>query len=231
LKEFRMKNKFKTKMNGYGVLLVGLLFSANTFALDAPAALVPPGLGKFDQFYVVYVSSAGIAGNSTAVQLDTFATTSAALDPDTASIAGWKTLYAHDDASITTTTAFTGGLLFPIYTTLGVLVANNRADMFDGTLIAAINNDEAGAVVGGVDVWTGFDSSGVTKTVNEDTLGGTDTSTDGCTAGINNSSTATWADNGVTDPLNSCAALNRVYIISPILTVPFTGVPASAAQW
>jgi hypothetical protein len=109
----------------------------------------------------------------------------------------------------------------PIYTSTGVLVANNRADMLDGTLIASIGFDEDGNVPANIHVYTGLTSSGNIAVA---ALG--DGQGSGAQFGLNNSTTGTWAESALAD------VSRHLYVLSPLLTTPTPTVgSASPHEW
>lgn len=106
--------------------------------------------------------------------------------------------------------------------------------MTDGTLDAAIEYDETGVSVGVADVYTGTTAAGLAiDGVDNDTLGGIDTNTNGCVGGVANSTTGTFLFNGLLSDGggNGCTDTERLYAVSPILTVAAVGVPSSISQW
>lgn len=205
------------------------IFAMNSAALDAPAGLVPAGLSPGDTFFVIYASDNLVNGAQTSATYIGYAATSATSGSKTNTIAGWTTLFAHDDGTITTTSAFGGVTNRPIYNTVGTKVADDRADLFDNTLDAAIGFDEDGDAVA-ASIWTGFFHDGSALNVGDDTLGGADGVNDGCATGSSSSATGAWALNALSGGAGCAGATFGLYVLSPLLTVPTPIVGSSSPQ-
>lgn len=211
-----------------------LLLSPLVNALDAPAGLVPAGLTPGDQFYIIFVTSTTTAGNSTVAQFNAAVDAAGNLDTGTAPLT-WQAILAHDDGTVQALSLF-ADTSKPIYNTNGDKVADNYIDFTDGTLDAAIEYDETGVSVGVADVYTGTTAAGLAiDGVDNDTLGGIDTNTNGCAGGVANSTTGTFLFNGLLSDGggggNGCTDTERLYAVSPLLTVAAVSVPSSISQW
>ncbi|MFA7555998.1 MAG: hypothetical protein WCY88_17270 [Spongiibacteraceae bacterium] len=209
-------------------------FAASTFilganiasALDAPAGLVPAGLVPGDTFYIIFASSNTLNGAQTSATYIAHAANAAALGTDTSTIAGWTTLYGHDDSTLVTTSAFTATDR-PIYNTNADLVASDRATLFSNSQSNAIGYDESGNV-NAANIWTGFNFTGSSTGIGDDSLGGNDALSDGCLAGNAAQTDNKWAASVLAGG-NGCAGANLgLYILSPLLTVP-TPISGSAS--
>jgi hypothetical protein len=225
-------------------LISALCFSKLAMAVVAPAGLVPAGLSPGDTFFVIFTTSTTINAcyDLDPTNIDTLATNAAAAGTQTNGVTGWKALYIHQAngaGPIVNTVQASGAwgnvTNRPIYTTAGVLVANSRDDMFDGTsngnngatgtdLLAPIDLDESGNVAPQY-VYTGFDELGMPATANGDGTGvnaklGTNLGT-GCRVGESPQVRRRWADSTM------AADARSVYVLSPLLEVP-GAVPSSA---
>jgi hypothetical protein len=218
----RILKRFKNAM----ILTPLLLLSPLVNALDAPAGLVPAGLTPGDEFYIIFVTSTTTAGNSTVAQFNAAADAAGNLDTDTAPLT-WMAIVGHDTAAnitdVQSASLFAADNTQPIYNTNGDKVADTYIDFTDGTLDAAIEYDETGASVGAADVYTGLTAAGNALNIGNDTLGGGDSSNDGCSGGVANSTTGTFLFNGrLSDGGgggNGCTDTERLYAVSALLTV------------
>ncbi|WP_339904293.1 hypothetical protein [Pseudomonas guineae] len=188
--------------------------STTTQALDAPAALVPAGLTPGQTFYVVFVSSGTIAGNSSSVALAAFGQTQANNNIETAKITGWKTLFGHDDG--TTSTTIHTAVSAPFYRPDGTRISTSSATFWAVTHESVINRSEDLSTHTG-NIWTGFASNGTRANPNDDTLGGNDFASDGCLVGLH--VVNQWSAGALTGGIG-CTASYSTYVISPLLTVP-----------
>lgn len=178
----------------------------------------------------------------TPATMDQFAIDSAASGSLTSGVTGWKALYVHQQvhfngvvldtptgvtSNIGAETAFQNNISSPIYNLEGELVANNRADLFDGSIENAIKYDENGDAISGF-AFTGFDEFG--NGANNDpsaptplyTLGHGGT---GCAVGRTTSTNKGWAALGNSNNSRS------IYIISPVLTVPLPTPAITSATY
>lgn len=204
-----------------------LLQSTVSQSLDAPPALVPPDLSPGDTFFIVFAGSDTLDGTQTSATYAAYAALVAANNPDTASINGWTTLFGHDDATLVTTSAFGGDTSSPIYNTNGDRVADNRAGFFSNSQSSAIAYDETGTANAN-DIWTGFQSTGASVGIGDDSLGGNDSLNDGCLAGDPTVTTGQWATNTLEGGAGCAGASLGLYVLSPLLTVPGSAVPVPA---
>ncbi len=135
---------------------------AHSSAHAAPITL-PTGLNVGDQYRLVFVtrfattaSSTNIADYNTFVQAAADASSLSALGATWTAIGSTATVDARDNTN--TNPASTGVV---IYNLNDQLVASNNADLWDGTISAAINFDETGMTGLASDPFTGTTSSGV----------------------------------------------------------------------
>lgn len=196
-----------------------LFFSQLSNALDAPPGLIPPDLNPGDEFYIIFAGSDTVDGTQPAAIYVNYAATVKANAPDTDQIDGWTTLFGHDDATLVTLSALGADTSQPIYNTHGDRVADNRAGLFSNALNAAIGYDESGTPLN-ANIWTGFNFTGSSTGIGDDSLGGNDFLTDGCLAGNSGETNSRWAASILAGG-NGCAGANLgLYVISPLLTVP-----------
>lgn len=190
----------------------------SALAVDAPAGLVPPGLAAGDTFYIVFASSYTLDGNKSSAVYAGAAAIAAANGVDTAKITGWVTLFGHDDSTLSTMSAFSTTDR-PIYNTNGDKVADDRTKFYSNSLDNPIGYDEQGAVAPAI-IWTGFNYTGTSTGVGDDSLGGNDSLNDGCLAGMSSATDRNWATSMLAGG-NGCAGANLgLYVLSPLLTVP-----------
>lgn len=215
---------------GRVILALSFIFSASLQALDAPAVLQPAGLTPGDTFFVIFVTSGQQNYNryANSAAIDTDGVNSAAGGTKTSGVVGWRSLYAFETNlgagtlnTMDAAEAWGNVTDRPIYTSTGVLVANNRADMLDNTLIAAIGFDENGNAPTNTQVYTGFTSTGA---IDAAALGNNLGS--GALFGLNTSVTGTWAQSALAD------VDRHLYVLSPLLTTPApTPASASPQEW
>lgn len=186
--------------------------------VDAPAALQPGDLSPGDTFFIIFVTSGQVNYNqaTTSAAIDTDGVNAAAAGTETSGVVGWRSLYAFETSAgagtlntMDSAEAWGNVTDRPIYTTTRVRVANNRADMLDGTLLAAVGFDENGATPVNREVFTGLTSVGA---IDVDALG-TNLLT-GSASGRNDSTTGTWLENTNAD------VPRHLYVLSPLLVIP-----------
>ena len=132
----------------------------------AHAALATPsGLSPGDQFYWVFITSAGSIATSTDISAyNTFVDNEAAAeDAWTAEVAGdWKAIgsTADDDARDNV-----GTIIHPIYDLNGNMIAMDGSDLWDGSIAYPIGTTQYGTTSGSsAHVWTGTQSNGTVAT-------------------------------------------------------------------
>lgn len=213
-----------------------LLSTSTSHALDAPTAMVPAGLIPGDQFYIMFITSTTIAGNTTVAAYNAHVNAAADLSgvkgTDDPTIT-WSAWLGHDDSTEQTASLFAADNTKPIYNLGDGMLANDYADLTDGTVAVAIEYDESGATLFD-DVWTGTSQNGGFPGVGDDTLGGTDGGNDGCAFG--HSASLNQSFFAGLNPFVGCTPLVHMYAVSPLLTVPAAppapvGVPSSPATW
>ncbi len=145
-------------------LSVAVVILATVGAQDACAQTTIPITDA--PYRLVFVTSGTRdATSSDIADYNSFVNTQAgSLVPTTTwtAIASTPTVDARDNTSTNTSTDGTG---VPIYNLNGQLVANDYADLWDGTINAAINYTQDGTVRPGtlVSVWTGSETDGTEK--------------------------------------------------------------------
>lgn len=212
----------------FTLVFAALLCSQFTSALDAPSGLIPPGLNPGDQFYIIFAGSDTVDGAQSSAVYASYAATVKANDPDTAAIAGWTTLFGHDDSSLVTQSAFSDTSQ-PIYNTNGDKVADNAAELFSTSLDSAIGYDESG-VANSAYIWTGYNFTGGPTGIGDDSLGGNDSLTDGCLAGTADEDDNRWAASVLAGGAGCDGANLGLYVLSPLLTVPAPVVSIGAGS-
>lgn len=137
--------------------IVGLvaLLAGSVPALASSVLTVPPGLSPGDEYRLVFVTSA--TGDTTSSSISTYNTFvdsygDAVVDSDWKVIGSTHSVDAVDNVGTSSSVG--------IYRLDGTLVATGLDDLFDGSLLAAINIDETGATRN-TNVWTGSSTSGV----------------------------------------------------------------------
>jgi hypothetical protein len=143
------------------VLLVGNVLAATL-----------PNLDRGSPFRYVFVTSGTRDATSTNISdYNIFVNNAASAGNETSDIPGtWAAIGSTASISARTNTATTSTVGVPIYRLDGELVANNYADLWDGSIANYINVDENGTVIESIElgplVWTGSNSDGSTKSSN-----------------------------------------------------------------
>ena len=186
-----------------------------TPALSAPIT-TPQGLSPGAQYRLAFVtSSATTAGSGTIGDYNAFVTTVAntqaalvALATTWTAIGSTSTVDARDNTG--TNPAGTG---VPIFLLDGASkIADNNADLWDGTIAHALNVTEAGNTLSGVSAWTGTTSAGIKQSTGNARYLGNGAVIAGSTSATNGGwMLANGFDNVSPNPL---------YAISGLLTVP-----------
>jgi hypothetical protein len=172
------------------------------------AITTPAGLSPGDQFRMVFVTSdtrtatSGVHSDyDSRVQALAAASVNATYN---GSPVTWKALASTFDGEFANSIVLPASTV-PIYRVDGVKVATGGADLWDGTILAAINKDEDGTPRSG-SVWTGSDASGNgirPLGINMPRFGDAD------------STTAEWMDDGQVLSSQGYA----IYAVSDVLTV------------
>ncbi len=153
----------------------------------------------------VFLSSQSFAGDSLP-GLDGADTRCTRAANDQGQTGTW-TAWLSDNTANAVDRIFDGGV--PYQTLDGTVVANNLADLTDGTLAAAIVIDEMGNTVGSdFQVWSATDPDGIYR--GQGTCVNWADSTPGLDAGIGiaGQTDATWTKEGGSNP---CDTFNRLY--------------------
>ena len=202
----------KTKITS---LILASLFGA-TIASQAAVITMPTGLSAGDQYRLVFVTSTTIAATSTDIATyNTFVNDLATLE-GLNYIAGQTTTWtaigstATDNARDNTSTTGAGTGIGIYLLDGATLIANNYADLWDGSIDNLLNIDEQGNFNPTTFTWTGTGSSGTAQSAL-----GTATPTWGnpiftSSRWINRLSGATWPNTNE----------YSMYAISGVLTVP-----------
>lgn len=128
------------------VILVALLDKSSL------AAVLPPIDGFSGSYRVAFVTSA--IGNATSTEISTYndfvqsvadSSSSEDLRDATFRVLGSTSAVSARENSLTRESDPLAGL--PIYNTRGLRVANSSADLWDGSILTAINSDESGVVL------------------------------------------------------------------------------------
>lgn len=195
-------------------------------SLPATPITTPPGLNPGDHYRLAFVtSSATTAFSGTIGDYNTFVTGVAngqsalvALGTTWTAIASTSAVDARDNTG--TNPSSTG---VPIYLLDGSKIANDNADLWDGTLLHALNVTESGGTLSGILPWTGTNSSGLKGTGTAGPLGG-----DPIAAGLTSATNSQWIVAGGYDPFGPNP--NPMYAISGVLTVPNPAVPPTITK-
>ena len=219
------------------VALVALVVAGLTpLAASAGAIRVPTDLNPGDQYRLAYVSAGSVWATSSNIstydaQLQLIANSYAALAGLTWQVIGSTTAVSARDH---TGTAPANGLGVPIYLLNDTRLADNYADLWDGSIQRPLNVTENGTMVSladGYEVWTGTAADGSQRTGYE--LGNTNkhgSPTAGSGIGYSQNSNYTWIS-GSTDShtIGSCTPIclrdHYIYALSSVLSVPGTPVP------
>lgn len=188
-------------------------------ALDAPPELIPADLSPGDQFYIVFAGSDTLDGAQSSAAYAAYAATVKANNLITDSIAGWTTLFGHDDSTLVTTSAFGSNTAQPVYNINGDRVADNMGNFFSDSQVNAVGYDESG-VATSANIWTGFNFNGSSVGIGDDSLGGNDSLNDGCVAGNADQTNSQWAASVLVGGAGCAGVSLGLYVLSPLLTVP-----------
>ena len=195
------------------VLLASLLLiPISGLALDAPASLVPAGVGPGSQFYLIFTTSSSYDAAST--NMSTYDNTVNAEAQSGSSLPGvgsltWKALGA--TSAVDQCKPFID-LTKPVYTVTKVLVSSTATAMFLGggtSLSNAPGVGPNGTTVNQNGAWTGCNTAGSPDTGNEL---GTATPRRGAPLQTN----FFWISIGSSGSVNQF----KLYAVSPLLTAP-----------
>jgi hypothetical protein len=214
-----------------GIVCAGVaLATLGTSAAQAALVVVPPGLNPGDQYRLVFVTAGTRNATSSDINdYNTFVTnqvtgsalatqlTTAGFNPNTIT---WKAIGSTSATSAKVNTGTDGTQPdVPIYLINGNKVANNNADLWDGSIQTAINITQNDSAAGFPQVFTGT----ITNGTNQETttvLG----SSGGNVLYGNNGDTETnlW----IWDDQTDSALEQSFYGMSGVLTVPGNQPPA-----
>lgn len=233
--EVRMQDAYRTKTATLQIVVGGQM-SGELGRLDLaangginPATGSPWQLG--DSYRLVFVSSAGTTAQSTNLSTyDSFVQTLASAEG--LADGNWKVIGSsstQDARDHTATNPDTDGVAEAVMLIDGsTVIANNYADMWDGSIDAKINMNEKG--VGGISasVFTGTFWDG-TKESDGRYLGGSAESPPKTTTGHSDKTATYW----VRDFNSNASDSKRVYAISKVLQVvgSFPPLPAAYDDW
>jgi hypothetical protein len=215
--------------------LIGLsLVCLSMSSQPAIAAIVtvPTGLNPGDTYYLAFVTAGTIAGTSTDIaDYNAFAQSQAAgagLNNISGSPVTWKAAVSTPTVSAVSNLGLGAS---PIYRINNTLIATGASDLWDGSLLAALNVDQNDQSYsgGGAAAWTGSNANGTPYLTYQL---GTTTPIIGAVSSTSN----TWM------VVNAVAAANtnRVYAFSSPLVVPvpepsttamLTAAVGSIAAW
>lgn len=145
-------------------LLFSFMFALAPLAAVAVPITVPAGLHAGDHYRLVFVTSTVTSGNSTNIaDYNAFVTNVAHSVPELAALPTiWHAVASTaDEWAVNNTGTAPGDINAPTYTTGGALVATSNADLWDGTLVNGIGEDETGNLLRPIPlVWTGTIGNG-----------------------------------------------------------------------
>lgn len=189
------------------------------FCCSADAGMISdPGLVNGERFRVIYVTPHAItATSSSRSTYDDFVTARGQnLEWQGSSVQGWNALAFFGDGTSMADVIDEAGEDVPFYRPDGELIANNKADLLDGSIRAGISINNSLNDVGLQNVWTGQTAGSL---FNNNTLVGSDAMT---FFGRTTATNSRWAQYGRT----SDAAGLRLYGVSEVLQVgSATAVP------
>jgi hypothetical protein len=205
------------RYSGIRLLAFGTLVLVTTSSVAAPVTL-PPDLNPGEPYRLVFVTSTTRDATSSNIgNYNAFVSSVAASVPELAALGtNWRAIAstASVDARDNTNTNPNTSTGVPIYNLAGLRVADNYADLWNGTLDAAILYDESG-IQASQPVWTGSESDGTAH------LGGLG---DGSFAafGLSFTTNFTW----MFEESQTLGTSQRFYAISGLLPVPEPGTIA-----
>lgn len=201
-------------------LLTGLLggIAVSLFVSGAQAApiTVPVGLNPGDTYRLAFVTSTSTTGTSNTIGFYNDFVNNLGLAAT--GINGWTAIASrnHIDARDNTNTNFTTDIGTAIYLLDGTTkIADNNADLWDGSLDAALDIDESGTSGVSDRVWTGTGADGI-KSPTFGLGGGADGTVLLGTAG---QVTQAWIFSQIDNVDNNPQSMARLYAISGLLTV------------
>ena len=206
-----------------GVTLAFVLLAINM--AHAMPITEPPGLNPDDQYRLAFVTSTTQDATSDVIAkynqfVDNLANAASSplegLDATWTAIASTPTVDARDNTQTNPDSA----IGVPIYNLNGEVVAADNADLWDGSIQAAINHDEFGDLTAFSFAWTGTETDGEGITWFE--LGGFFGST---TLGVPPATTGEWVLDGT---FIESVKQFPVYGLSSMLTVAGKPVPEPA---
>jgi hypothetical protein len=180
---------------------------------------LPPGVNPGDPFRVIFVTSGTRdATSSNLAEYDTFVQgyAPAGLSTTWRAIGSAAGINARDHTS---TMPGTDGAGIPIFNIHGELLADNYADLWDGTLQNAVTYNQAGVSLGFATVWTGTLSDG--RAVRSPLALGDSQPL----VGANWRTSSLWIDTG----LDTNTVQHHVYGISDVITAVPVPEPSSLA--
>ena len=182
------------------------------------------------QYRIIFVTSGSIKAEDGNFGLyDNFLKTQVegTMLDDTPAMYGWEAVLSTTDGLRTAGAIGTSSV--KIYNTAGILVANNAADMLDGSLISAIQYDQNGTAVADGYAWTGSNRDGTAANVGGDFRVGSNYSPPTVRLGSASASDVKWIDLANVAIPGPPPYLARVYGISGVMTaVP---EPSTIALW
>lgn len=220
----------------FAAMVVLVIAGLTPLAASAGPIRVPTGLSPGDQYRLAFVTEGTLPATSSNistydVQLQLGADSRAALAGLTWQVIGSTTAVSARDH---TGTASANGPGVPIYLLNDTRLANNYADLWDGSILRPLNVTEDGTIqpfAFGVHVWTGTAADGSQLTGYE--LGNTNkhgSPVAGSAYGTRLQSNSTWIFSsteahtvGSCNPI--CPLNNHIYALSSVLSVPSSPVP------
>ena len=191
--------------------------------VEAMPVTVPPDLSPGDQYRLAFVTSGVHDATSTDITTyNDFVRAEANSEPLLLSLATtWRAIGSTSavDARDNTATNPSSSVGVPIYNLSGSRIANNNADLWDGTILASLSIDQHG-VGFFFNVWTGTAQSGVGATPSRQL--GAPTSVKLGSAG---STDSRWVDRAI----SAAGSEQRLYGISAVLSVTAVPEPSTFA--
>ena len=146
-------------------LLIFAAFVVAPLACSAAPVTVPSDLSAGDKYRLAFVTNTGIdALSSNIADYNSFVTAVAAGVPELAALGTtWTAIVSTEDDDArdnTETNPFIDGVGVPIYRLDDTRLADDNADLWDGSLAAVLDIDESASATSTINVWTGTSISG-----------------------------------------------------------------------
>ncbi len=205
-----MTNMNTRRLSVLAITMASLMACATA---DAAPITVPTGLNPGDSYRLAFVTRGTTnAASPNITAYNNFVSIVAGTVPELVSLGTtWKVIgsTSSDKARDNTNTDPGAAVGVPIYSLNDTLLANNNADLWDGSLANALNYDENGTIHS-TNPFTGTAQAGAATSA---PLGA---ATGSATTGQSTSAISTWVDTGIDIPLG---VYRSFYALSGVLRV------------